>query len=332
MIYILDSWITKFLAQSSPSEIDRFFDVTNKILQKIEKNSSHNVIILRNSIYRFVLPYIKTNYNQLITLTNLPSLTSNLCISAGHGNIYKFDELLKFFINSNNNPNGLIKFWIEIIECDKISKLGDEFLIRNWIKCCLLLQENTQDLQEFTNFIISLKEIQKILNDESDREKIKNSKYPLHIFFELIGFKYRDSINSDEKLFIIDKMRKYLLEFDKLTDAIIYKTRESTIGFYKTIAKLVHFCSPIIYCRLGSDGFFNAIMTKYIIPTSLLMGRTPELVVTQSIHLVLPMIIDGLSKLDYINDDKIKKYLNEIILKWTPNFKFIVSLFFFIRM
>lgn len=263
----------------------------------------------------------------MLTLTNYSELASNFCASAETP--YKFETLVKIFTENSNIDNfqGIIKFWSFIIKSDKISLIDEEVIVKNWMKCCIYCHHTNEHLNEFTRFILSFREIDQLLGETNVKLFPLSSKFPLCELFQLIGTRFTNlAENSNDRIMICDKMRKYLNDFDKWVDSFMTKSKENTIYVYKILGKIFHTCAPIIYSRMRLDCFFNTAINKFVFTANLLMGRTPEMAIVQSIHLIWPMIIDGISKLDFKRDDKLKKYINDLVVKWTPHFRMVVSI------
>lgn len=310
------------------SEIDRFFSITSKMLINTYENNAKNVQLLKNNIFRYVLPALQSKSNQYFQLNNYPELALNFCITANAP--YKFETLFKIFADNScqENMSGTIKFWSLAIKTDKIDLIDEEYIVKFWIKCCIYSHQPNEHLNELTGFVLTLKEIKKLLGCENNIKSFAlASKFPLGDFFQLVGTRFTElDENSDQRLFMSDKVRRYLIDFDKWVDGFLSKSKENTIAVYKVLGKIFHTCALLIYSRVRLDCFFNTAINKYVLPANVLMGRSPELAVIQSIHLIWPMIMDGISKLDFKKDERLKKYVNDLVVKWTPHFKMIVSI------
>lgn len=266
--------------------------------------------------------------SQVSALTNYPELASNLCTSAEMP--YKFDNLFRLFADNLNSENmqGTIKFWLLMQSSDKMKLIEDEYIIKNWMKCCIYSHQQNDSLNELTRFILTLNEIKQILGESNLHSYPLIPKFPLIEFLQIVGTRYSElPENSDVRILICDRFRMYFRDFDKWVDGYMIKSKENTITVYKVLGKIIHTCSPIIHSRMRPDCFFDHVMNKYILLPSLLMGRTPEITIIQSVHLIWPMILDGISKLDFKRNEKLKKCISDMIIKWTPHFKLIVSIF-----
>ncbi|CRK99444.1 CLUMA_CG012613, isoform B [Clunio marinus] len=97
---------------------------------------------------------------------------------------------------------------------------------------------------------------------------------------------------------------------------------EMIMRIYTFISFTVMHCSELIYIRSKPSCFFNIAISNFILPSSLMMGhiQQPRAIIL-AMHKIYPLLIEGISKLDYRNDPHIGKVLNDVIIKWAPLLK-----------
>lgn len=71
--------------------------------------------------------------------------------------------------------------------------------------------------------------------------------------------------------------------------------------------------------------FFSVIMNHYLLPLSLLVGKTQKLITIQAVHKVWHLIIGGIEKLDYQSDAQLQKVFTDLIVKWIPQFRLVCN-------
>lgn len=105
---MLDLWFIKYLSTSSSSEHDRLLDCMNSCLIKAPDllcghESNKHIYEMLAAIYKYLLPYVKQIFLHKDVSHSVPELAANLCLCAGHipGGQYSFDDLFKYFSDSN---------------------------------------------------------------------------------------------------------------------------------------------------------------------------------------------------------------------------------------
>lgn len=329
---LFDAWIESYMNGIYPSELDRFFGITVGLLQRIEKTQSPNLMLLKSNIYAYVLPFIKQNANTIARLSNYTELATVLCLSLSDescSGLPRFRDTFQFFIQVDHSAriDQFVRFWLNVIESDKI--VSNHLVLKNWMKCCIFSHERNPNLDTFTRYALELPEFQAIYKNQ-DIDRLLNSKYTHHAFFEGVGLHFQ-TLNDVEERTTLTELTYYLLEdFDKWAKGYYSKSHDNTVRVYKTIGKIILYCAPICYIRTKANCFFSEVITNYILPCPILMGKMPEPNIAQAVHLIWPLLVEGFSKLDYKNDPQIKKYLMDLVLKWTPHFRLVVSFFFFL--
>lgn len=64
-------------------------------------------------------------------------------------------------------------------------------------------------------------------------------------------------------------------------------------------------------------------MNNYILPCPLLMGKQQKLPHIQAVLKIWHLIVGGIEKLDYAVDAQLNKILNDLTVKWLPQFKWL---------
>lgn len=247
----------------------------------------------------------------------------------------KFQNLFKTFMDTNStNLEQSMKFLTIILRnCDNKESLDITAIIQNWIKFSVLLSGSNNELKELTQQIASLKDFQFLCETAALKtDEFLNSKERLCSFVSDIGRKYSASSNQ-QKFQIIEKVHGYLSFFEKWSLPYLQQQQqqvvsqkpvsadESVMRIYSFIAITYLHCSELIYVRSKSSCFFNVANAHFILPSNLMVGQSPPRSVIVSMHRIWPLVLDGISRLNYKCDQHVAKVLNDIIVKWAPLMK-----------
>ena len=69
--------------------------------------------------------------------------------------------------------------------------------------------------------------------------------------------------------------------------------------------------------------FFNVVMSQFLLPCTLLVGKQQPATVVASIAKTWHVLIDGIGKLDFKGDPHLAKCLTDLVVKWTPQLKIV---------
>ncbi|XP_070501250.1 protein MMS22-like [Chironomus tepperi] len=343
---LIDSWIIKYFQNSVPAEQDRLYESLNKIIKKIYELQNNPIVMtkvtaLKEKLFNILLPYIKQVFGKIESVW-LPEMVANLCLltssSAATSNIPSFSTLFKTFIDTNStNLDQGIKFLTIILKnSDNKERLDAVLIIQNWIKYSVLLSGTNSDLKELTSQIVSMKEFKFLCETSTIKtEEFLNSKERLCSFIGDIGRKYSTSSNQ-QKFQLIEKVHDYLSTFEKWSLPYLQQQQqtattqkpapnvqvdESIMRIYSFIAITFLHCSELIYVRSKSSCFFNVAVAHFVLPSTLMVGQNLPRAIIVSMHRIWPLLIEGISRLNYKCDQHVTKVLNDVIVKWAPLMK-----------
>lgn len=343
---LLDDWIIKYLTNATYAEQDRVYESLTNIIQTLRDAharslGSANLTTIVQKLFNILLPHFKQVFGKIET-SCLSACVANLCLlsinyqSEGSKDIPKFENLFRTILDINcQNIENSVKFLTVILDSSNdINKLDKLLIMQHWIKCSILLSGNNESLKQLTKSVMRIDDF-KIMSDTSRKspDEFLNSKEPLCTFITDVGKKYSSS-NNQLKLQLIDKMHGYFSSFEKWSLPLLQlqqqqisknqtsvATDESVMRVYTFISITILHCAELIYVRSKTQCFFNVAITHFILPSSVMMGQTQPRPIALSIYKVWPLLIDGISKLDFKNDQHIAKVLNDIIVKWAPHLK-----------
>lgn len=345
---LLDSWIIHYVSSGILAEQDRMYETLTGIIRKIrdiqtKSLGSPKLITIAQKLFSILLPHSKQVFGKSESLL-LPAMVGNLCLLASdyqHLNsneFAKFETVFKVFIEMNcSNIENSIKFLTVILDnSEKIKQLDKLVVMQHWIKCSVLLSGNNNSLKELTRCMMKIDEFKSLSETARNQpENFLNSKEPLCTFITDVGRKY-STANNQLKLELIEKMHGYFATFEKWALPMLQlqqqqassqrnqtavTTDESVMRIYTFISITILHCSELIYVRSKSLCFFNVAISHFILPSSLMMGQNQPRSIVVSIYKVWPLLIEGISKLDFKNDHHVGKVLNDIVVKWAPHLK-----------
>lgn len=142
----------------------------------------------------------------------------------------------------------------------------------------------------------------------------------------------------------MEKFHKYFGKFDKWALSIVQQQQQSSsqvaskalpsgsdeavMRIYTFIAITFLHCSELIYVRSRSSCFFNIAISNFILPGSIMMGLSQPRSTVIAMFKVWHVLIEGITKLDYVNDQHVNKVFTDLIVKWTPLLKIVSEIGF----
>lgn len=345
---LLDTWIVKYLMNATPAEQERVYEALTSIIQRIRglksTMGSPNLNTIVQKLFSTLLSHCKQTYEKSESIW-LPNLTANLCLLAADyqhlslPEVPKFETIFRSFLESNYvNVEHSAKFLTLILENrEGVKQLDELLIIQHWIKSSVLLNGANGSLKELTSHVIKLNGIASLSDMARNRpEELLNSKEPLCTLLMDVGKEYLTA-NNEIKLQLIGKIYGYFSSFEKWALPILQvqqqqlqssnrnqaavSTDESVMRIYTFISITILHCSGIIYNRSKSQCFFNVAVSHFILPSTLIMNQSQPRCVVVSMYKVWPLLIEGISRLDYKNDHHIAKVLNDLIVRWAPLLK-----------
>lgn len=265
-----------------------------------------------------VLPFIKQNFPTSFSPW-IPVLAADLCLSNTTDKSLT-EKNIKFFIESNcNSKDYLIKFLSTLMAFHQKEIVSSSTIIKIWLRSLVILSATHEDVSKMTHAVMDLEEF-KIVCGGFEKDLL-TSKEPLYVFVSAVGKNYSSLTQFQKKREVSDKFNLYLNSFDKW---IVEKSEKPEVlqRFYSFLAIVIYNCAGIVYEKGRTTCFFHIAVTRFILPPSVLMGKTPEPKLIQIVHKIWPVVVQGMALLNFKGDSYVLKTLNDLIQKWTPLFKF----------
>ncbi|XP_059615641.1 protein MMS22-like [Phlebotomus argentipes] len=326
---LVTPWLPKYLKSCSENDREFLLNQLNKALVKIQHilsrgdESESLQELLRVFFYR-VLPYVKEEYENSEGVLWLPELTGNLCLAAsGQNGLPKIEDLFCSFMEMNcKNTKCLFTLFSMIATSDKVSAVNPSLLIHHWIRCMIFCSSaSSEDLRQATEAIASLPELQEVC--AISREEFLASREPFYAFLFGIGQKYQqlDDLHVlRDQMALSNKFHNYIKSFEKWALQGL-DTQEGANNVYRTIAVIVLHCPQIVYVKMKSDCFLKIVVSEFILPASLKLGKTQSINVIKAMMKIFPVFLEGIAKLDFKSDSYLTFVISNMILHWIPQFK-----------
>ncbi|CAO1408985.1 unnamed protein product [Diamesa tonsa] len=347
---LIDTWIIHYLNTCTLAEQDRMFESITQIIQRTKSNELNSFGKVDDNLKDFILklfniflPYTKQSFSKSESIW-LPELVGNLCLLAYKyeriDGVPKFENLFREFIDMEcSNIANSIKFASVVVnQTENVNQIDKTALLQHWIKCSVLLSGSNKELKALTQSIMLLKDFTELCDSAaSNPDEFLNSKEPFCLFIADIGKRYSKS-KDQQRMQLIEKFHKYFGKFDKWALPIVQQQQqqsssqttpklqatgsdEAVMRIYTFIAITFLHCSELIYVRSRSSCFFNVAISHFILPGSIMMGLSQPRSTVIAMFKVWHVLIEGITKLDYQNDQHVNKVFTDLIVKWTPLLK-----------
>ncbi|XP_055688278.1 protein MMS22-like [Lutzomyia longipalpis] len=319
-------WVRQYLKSCPENDKEFLLNHLNRTLVRIQGiiargDEGRNLQELLRAFFLHILPYVKEEYETNEGTLWLPELTGNLCLAAsGQNGLPRIEDLFSSFMEMNcKNPKSLFTLFSMVATSDKVSVLNPGLLIHHWIRCMIFCSSAAnEDLRMATEAIAALPELQEVC--AINREEFLASREPFYAFLFGIGQKYEQLENPRDKMALSNKFHNYVKSFGKWAMQGL-STPDGANNVYRTIAVIVLHCSHIIYVPMKINCFMRLLMAEFMLPASLLLGKTQSVHIVRAMMKIFPVFLEGIAKLDYKGDQYLTRAISNMILHWTPHFK-----------
>uniref|UniRef100_A0A1B0BDJ3 Protein MMS22-like n=1 Tax=Glossina palpalis gambiensis TaxID=67801 RepID=A0A1B0BDJ3_9MUSC len=322
---LIGSWIPNFLSNCLPVEQKLTFEALHLIFTKLQSTEIYldSGNQLMQALHSFILPFVKQQF-----LTNsshfLAQLAADFCIcSPINQETQGFRKLFTHFTEAQCINRGTqLNFLLKILVSERKSLVDCSITMQIWLKSLVLLTHSQEEVKELTKIVVQLADYQYITNNGAG--DLMEAKEPLYNFIAAIGRNYQESLEDQQKcLRLTHNFNLYIRNFDKWLVSIDSKLEKLDIlfRFYSFLAIVIYNCPHMIYVKSKITCFLHIAITRYVLPTTVQMGKAPEGKLAQLVHKVWPVVVQGIGQLNFKTDGYINKTLTDLIQKWTPHFK-----------
>ncbi|XP_004520431.1 protein MMS22-like [Ceratitis capitata] len=323
---LIDAWLPNYMQACTPVEQDRSLEALHLIFGKLQRNET---IIESNSalfkalnahILPFVMQQFASGYSQW-----LPQLAADFCTHACTvPDTQTFQKLFGCFIDA---PvvcrQSLPQFLNKVLQTERAALIEPNVVLHVWLKSLVQLTAVNEDVAQLTRYVVKLQEFA-LMTDNLNADELMQAKEPLCVFIASVGKHYDTCVamNQQRRFRIADNLNAYLRDFDKWLQADLkLEKAEVAFRFYSFLAIVIYNCVHIVYTKSKVSCFFHVVMTRFVLPTNVQMGKAPDVKLAQLIHKIWPVLVQGIGRLNFKADPYINKTLTDLIQKWTPHFK-----------
>ncbi|XP_036338974.1 protein MMS22-like [Rhagoletis pomonella] len=322
---LIDAWLPNFLQTCTPAEQDRSLEALHLIFGKLQRNEA--LIESNSELFRalnaHVLPFVKqqfaSGYSQW-----LPQLAADFCSHACTvPDTPTFQKLFTYFIDAPVAcRQALPQFLRKVLQTERSALVESNVVIHAWLKSLVQLTAVNEDVAQLTRIVVQLNEF-RMMTDDLNADELLQAKEPLCVFISAVGKHYDNCATDHQRRFCIaDNLNAYLRNFDRwLQGDLKQEKTEVAFRFYSFLAIVIYNCVHIVYTKSKVNCFFHVVMTRFVLPTNVQMGKAPDGKLAQLIHKIWPVLVQGIGRLNFKADPYISKTLTDLIQKWTPHFK-----------
>ncbi|GAB0090354.1 hypothetical protein DMENIID0001_050810 [Sergentomyia squamirostris] len=324
---LIGSWLREYLKSCTENDREFMLNQLNRNVIRIQGivargDDSGNLQELLKALFTHILPYIREELEGSDKIMWLPELAGNLClVASGQNDLPNIEELFNGFMEMNcRNPNYLFSLFSLVVTSEKVTTLNSSALIHHWFRCMIFSSgASAEDLRMVTEAIATLPELQEVC--AITREEFLSSKDPFYVFLFGIGQKYEQLESARDRMVLSNKFQNYVKSFEKWALQGILHTQEGASNIYRTIAVIVLHCAHIIYVPMKSNSFLKILVSEFILPSSLLVGKTQSVHVIKAMLKIFPVFLEGIGKLNFKADTYLLKLISDMIMHWTPHFR-----------
>ncbi|XP_050332656.1 protein MMS22-like [Bactrocera neohumeralis] len=323
---LIDAWLPNYLQTCTPVEQDRSLEALHLIFGKLQRNESlieSNSELLK-ALNALVLPFVKQQFAYGYSQW-LPQLAADFSTHACTvPDTQTFQKLFNYFIEAPVAcRQALPQYLNKVLQTERAALIEPNVIIHVWLKSLVQLTAVNEDVAQLTRYVSQLPEFRMMTNN-LNHEELQQAKEPLCVFIAAVGKHYDACAAHHQRRFCIaDNLNAYLRNFDKWLQVDLKQEKtEVAFRFYSFLAIVIYNCAHIVYTKSKVNCFFHVVMTRFVLPTNVQMGKAPDGKLAQVVHKIWPVLVQGIGKLNFKVDPYISKTLTDLIQKWTPHFKF----------
>ncbi|XP_011176948.2 protein MMS22-like [Zeugodacus cucurbitae] len=322
---LIEAWLPNYLQTCTPVEQERSLEALHLIFGKLQRNEAliESNAALFKALNAHVLPFVKQQfacgYSQW-----LPQLAADFSTHACTvPDTQTFQKLFTCFIDAPVAcRQALPQFLNKVLQTERAALIEPNVVIRVWLKSLVQLTAVNEDVAQLTRYVSQLAAF-RMMTDNLNPEELLQAKEPLCVFIAAVGKHYDACASDHQRRFrIADNLNAYLRNFDKwLQSDLKQEKTEVAFRFYSFLAIVIYNCALIVYTKSKVNCFFHVVMTRFVLPTNVQMGKAPDGKLAQVVHKIWPVLVQGIGRLNFKADPYISKTLTDLIQKWTPHFK-----------
>lgn len=299
----LDSWIKRYLQHAHTADMEELLKTLTNIIHHVYNSDAWTDWDPVFQIHIF--PSLK----QLAAVSNASKHVGELAAALCKVSPELCNQGMIYFTEDPVDPAVSSCFILTILQNQLITN-QENFIIRAWLRCCLLSTDFNEELNKH------------ILNVNASfrtfRNKLFKSTNVLCDLLELLSKEPNETIKENVLKLLLDNfgnvdnwVKMYIKE---------PKNEPLTIHIYTCMAVLVHNFASLLYNKAKSACLLSRIISSLLLPTETLMGRTPHIYVLHSVSKTWHLFFKGICSLNWSDDVFLERTLRDLIVCYVPHF------------
>lgn len=299
----LDSWIKKYLQHANVADVDELLKVLINIVNQVYNSDAWSEWDPVFQIHIF--PSLKTLAATSNASPHVGELAAALCKLSPE----LCNQGMAYFTDDPVDPAVSASFVLTILQ-NQLVISQENFIIRAWLRCCLL---STDCNLELTKRVLTIHPSFNVL-----KNKLVMSSNALYDVLELLAKEPNKSIKENVLKLLLDN----LTNVDAWVKIYIKEPRGEalTVHIYTCVAVLVYNFAPFLYNKTKSSCLLSRIISTFLLPVETLMGRSPHNCVLHSVQKTWHLFFKGICSLNWNDDVFLERTLRDLVLCYVPHF------------
>ncbi|XP_065225939.1 protein MMS22-like [Planococcus citri] len=335
----IGNWIPQYLSICGESDANRLLESLLTLINKLNSllsvqipvSQDNQLLLMHGELWEHLIPYLKKECCSssspyqvadvaaiLTTLSLKPCFASTVRTKAVDFFNYMITcdvidvRLLCRYLGQTSRSNHLHN-------CLSNNSI---ILIKGWLRCSILTpssESSTADLNEFTNYVITLPELESLFS-ETNVEFDANSDH-FEIFLKSLERKYTSVLDFQSRTRLYSQVAGYFANTDRWLNHILKvpKSSEITTHVYQSFGLMMFKIPNLLYTKSRSNTLLQCLLDLLLLSVQ---ARNPQNrlnpLISEAIKNSIHLYIQGLFKLDPLNDSYIMRSIRELVTIYVP--------------
>lgn len=205
------------------------------------------------------------------------------------------NQAVAYFTEDRVNPRVSEYFLVELLS-NQLPLHQEDRIIRTWLRCSLL---STADNGMLTSYVLAL---------PAFRGKFETGVNSFCKFLEALA-KQNDRVQET----VIKLLLDHLTHVDSWVKPHL-KEGEDLVHMYTCVGNLVCYFAPFLYNKTKSACLLSRIISTFLLPAEILMGRPPHENVLTAVTRTWQLFVKGIFALNWNDDAFLERTLKDLIV------------------
>ncbi|XP_025201736.1 protein MMS22-like [Melanaphis sacchari] len=331
---LIGSWFENYLSTIKPLDSNNILQTVLLILEKLKKAGSdqtmpfsreNEIFILYNSLYTYLLPFIKKSSlsAECDTIVADIAVTFTIISSMPAFSDTKVMLFNFFVVNQGINIKLLNRYLSSIIKENVIANVhgfNSLALIKAWLHSSMLITNWTiNETMIITQFVSNISEIKELLTNSGN--DLETSVDPFITFLDSLNIKYHHNQDIKLRQKMSEKVSDYFYSIKIWVNILIkqQKQNDEIYRLYMVIGYMFEKISPLIYVKGKPNTILQELLDSMFLGVSLRSpnSKTHPSIITALLSCLHRYFI-GLFHLNPKTDMYIARCLRELISLYFP--------------